>query len=79
MSFIPAPLHRINVQSHLVNGFFKVAVLPALPIRGVDFIQGNNVAGARVVPVPELLDSPDLRLESDNMAEVLPGTFPACV
>lgn len=79
MSYIPAPLHRINVLSHLVNGFFRVAVLPALPIKGVDFILGNDLAGGRVVPVPELVDSPDLHLGSDNMAEIHPGTFPACV
>lgn len=38
MAFVSAPLHNVHVQSSLVSGCFKVAVLPALPIKGVDFI-----------------------------------------
>lgn len=38
MGFVPAHLHTVHLQSSLVSGFFKVAVLPALPIKGVDFV-----------------------------------------
>ena len=53
MSYIPAPLHHVHVQSSLVSGSFKVAVLPELPVKGIDFILGNDLAGGKVHPVPE--------------------------
>lgn len=46
-------------------GFFKVAVLPALPVKGVDFVLSNDIARDKIVPAPEVLDSPDLNPESD--------------
>ena len=53
------------MRSSLVNGLFKVAVLPFLPIKGVDFILGNDIAGGKVVPAPEVLDSPVLDSGND--------------
>lgn len=55
-----------------------MAVLPALPITGVHFILGNDIAGDKVVPPPEVLDGPTLILESDNTAQKC-DIFPACV
>ena len=77
MGFVLAPLHKVHLQSPLVSGIFKVAVLPALPIKGVDFILGNDIAGDKVVPAPEVLDRPDLNLQSDNPNQK--AIFPACV
>ncbi|KAJ0047442.1 hypothetical protein NL108_000158 [Boleophthalmus pectinirostris] len=73
MSFIPAPLHNIYVNFALVKGHFKVAVLPALPIKGVDFILGNDLAGGKVSPVPEVVERPDQSTESDHT-----DVFPEC-
>lgn len=42
MSFVPAPLHSIHVQSKLASGCFPVAVRACFP---VDFIMGNDIAG----------------------------------
>lgn len=78
MRFIPAPLHCVHIRSSLINGFFKVAVRPALPINGVDVIVGNDLAGGKVMPVPEVLDNPDLSLESVSTTQPL-EIFPACV
>ena len=78
MGFISAPLHNVHLQSSLVSGFYKVAVLPVLPIKGVDFILSNDLAGGKVMPVPEVLDGPDLSLESDKTAQQS-SVFPACV
>lgn len=55
-----------------------MAVLPALPIKGVDFILGNDIAGGKVVPAPEILDQPNLTLESDSTT-LKCDIFPACV
>lgn len=52
---------------------------PALPINGGDIIMGNELAGCKVMPVPEVLDSPDLHLESVSITQPLPEIFHACV
>ncbi|XP_030271730.1 uncharacterized protein LOC115581049 isoform X3 [Sparus aurata] len=78
MSLISAPMHNVYLQSPLVSGSFKVAVLPVLPIKGVDFILSNDLAGGKVMPVPEVLDAPDLSSESDKTSQTL-SVFPACV
>ncbi|XP_071060120.1 uncharacterized protein [Pseudochaenichthys georgianus] len=79
MTLVAAPLHNVYIHSSLVKGFFKVPVLPALPIKGVDFILSNDLAGGKVKPVPEVIDSPDLSLDAEKSAEVPPEIFPACV
>lgn len=78
MGFVLAPLHNIHLQSSLVSRLFIVAVLPALPIKGVDFILGNDIAGDKVVPAPEVVDRPNLTLESEYTARKC-DIFPACV
>ncbi|KAI3376797.1 hypothetical protein L3Q82_000078 [Scortum barcoo] len=78
MSFVPAPLHKIYLQSPLASGFFTVAVFPALPIKGVDFILSNDLAGGKVIPIPEVFDSPGLNADSDNSTQNTPDIFPAC-
>lgn len=56
----------------------KVAVHSALPIKGIDFILGNELAGGKVMPIPEVLDRPELNLESTS-AHDQPDILPACV
>lgn len=58
MGFKLTPPHYVHLRSPLVSGLFKVAVLPARPITGVHFILGNDIAGDKVVPAPEVLDRP---------------------
>lgn len=41
MSYVPAPLHRIHVQSKLITGFYFVGVHDGFLVDGVDFIMGN--------------------------------------
>lgn len=31
---------------------------PPLPIKGIDFIVGKNIAGGKVNPVPEVTETP---------------------
>ncbi|KAK0136879.1 hypothetical protein N1851_026962 [Merluccius polli] len=75
MSFVPAPLHRIHVQSRLVTGFCSVAVLPSFPIEGVSFIMGNDIAGGKVYPTPEVVDIPIPTSGSDILAREHPDMF----
>lgn len=64
MSCVPAPLHSIHVQSKMVSGFFPVAVRSHFPVDGVHFILGNDIAGRKVFPDPEVVDTliPELNL-----------------
>ncbi|XP_036003896.1 uncharacterized protein LOC118566311 [Fundulus heteroclitus] len=77
MNVVSTPLHNIHISSPFVSGFFRVAVLPVLPIRGIDLILGNDLAGGKVLPVPEVLDTPDTSSESEH--PMAPDIFPACV
>lgn len=51
----------------------------ALPVPGVSFILGNDLAGGRVLPALEVVDSPVLTPESDELAQKYPELFSACV
>ena len=77
MGFVPAPLHRIHVQSNLKTGFFPVAVRPSFPIDGVDFIMGNDIAGdilymniLYVYPSTEVVDIPIAESRHDDLFSV---------
>lgn len=75
MSFVPAPLHHVHVQSKIVTGFFPVAVSTAFPIDGVYFIMGNDIAGGKVYPVSEVVNVSIATYEPDELAQELPVVF----
>lgn len=56
MGCIPRPVHHVYVKSDLVTGFFPVAVSPALPIKGIAMLMGNDIAGDKVTPTPKVRD-----------------------
>uniref|UniRef100_A0A3B1IW77 Gypsy retrotransposon integrase-like protein 1 n=1 Tax=Astyanax mexicanus TaxID=7994 RepID=A0A3B1IW77_ASTMX len=74
--YIKAPLHTVDLSSDLVSGEFRLAVCDALPVDGVDLILGNDVAGGKVFPILEVLDTPTLESLVDDEVSVV---FPACV
>ncbi len=47
LGIVRVPLHYVNIQSDLVSGFVKIAVRSQLPIKGVDLILGNDLAGEK--------------------------------
>lgn len=57
MCEINASLHMVHLFSP-VSGHVKVAVLPRFPISGVTFILGNDLAGRKVFPLPEVVNDP---------------------
>ncbi len=66
----------MHLRSKLVSGVFSVAVCPALPIRGISMLLGNDLAGGKVEPVLEVLDTvPELC----EPAVTQPRLFPSCV
>ncbi|XP_046719164.1 uncharacterized protein K02A2.6-like [Silurus meridionalis] len=56
--------------------FVRVAVRPSLPVTGVDFIRGNDLAGGKVMPVLEVVDKPDIFCQSEDVTNS--DVFPAC-
>lgn len=79
MSFVPAPLHHVHISSNLVSVFFPVAVRSCFPINGIDFIMGNDIAGGKVYPTPEVVDIPIPESENDELAHHHPNVFTSCV
>lgn len=75
MGYIPRPVHNVHIESDLVTGFFPVAVCAALPIQGVILLVGNDIAGGKVTPALEVLDSPP----SGTGPLAISPVFPACV
>lgn len=75
MGYIAHPVHCVYIQSKLVTGFFPVAACPALPIKGVAFLMGNDIAGGKVTPALEVLDTP----ECTETGQPSPMLFPSCV
>jgi len=49
----------------------------ALPVPGVEFIMGNDIAGGNMQPVLEVLNQPELH--PTPVSQLLPDVFPASV
>lgn len=79
MSYVPASLHYVHVESKLVSGVFVVAVRDHFLIDGVDFIMGNDTAGGKVCPSPEVVDCPIHDSGTDELAKNHPKVFSVSV
>lgn len=79
MGIVKAPLHKLHLQSKLITGFVKVAVRSELPVKGISMIIGNDLAGGKVHPLPEVVDNPldEPSVLNKDHAAVL-TVFPAC-
>ncbi|GAA6068693.1 uncharacterized protein LOC120493504 isoform X1, partial [Tachysurus ichikawai] len=64
MGFVTVPLHRIWITSELASVCFEVAVCPSLPVKGIDFIMGNDIADGKVMPVVKVTDAPSREMQS---------------
>uniref|UniRef100_A0A8C1RHP2 Gypsy retrotransposon integrase-like protein 1 n=1 Tax=Cyprinus carpio TaxID=7962 RepID=A0A8C1RHP2_CYPCA len=82
LQVVTVPLHRIELQSDLVQGEVVIAVRHSLPVDGVHLLLGNNLAGERVwrdVPPPVVVKSvPSIPSGADSSLQSLPEVFPAC-
>ncbi|XP_026021698.1 uncharacterized protein LOC113021315 isoform X1 [Astatotilapia calliptera] len=76
MSVLRAPLHKVHLHSPVKPGHVKVAVSSQLPIKGVSFILGNDLAGGTVFPPPEVVEMPVPSVT--DAATPLSSVFPVC-
>lgn len=79
MGLVQVPLHQVHLESELCTGFVKVAVRARLPVSGVQFILGNDLAGGKVMPLLEVFDNSGVSDQPDELARFYPETFSACV
>ncbi len=70
MEVLKVPLHRVYLQTELVPGFLDVGVRPTLPVPGIEFNLGNDLAGGRVLPALEVLDKPVITSVPDELTSL---------
>ena len=84
MTPLQVPLHRVCLSSELVHGDVVVGVCPSLPIQGISFVLGNDLAGSKVwsnantVSPPVVASLPELPPKPDKWSMRHPDVFPAC-
>lgn len=81
LEVLAVPLHKINLQSDLVQGVLNIAVRPSLPVGGIHLLLGNNLAGERVwgsVPPPVIVNTTPVIPDANEASENVPDVFPAC-
>ena len=80
-NYITVLLHKVYLKSDFKIGPVIVGIVPTLPIEGVTFLLGNDIAGDNVKgkPVPYLTDEPVTREDTEHLEQEFPGIFPACV
>ncbi|XP_057674676.1 uncharacterized protein LOC130905366 [Corythoichthys intestinalis] len=77
MEYLSVPLHCVNLSCDLLAGTFSVGVRPSLPMPGVTFLLGNNIAGGKVTSVLEVVQQPES--QPDELGQAYPDVFPVFV
>ena len=70
---VSVPLHSVHLKSDLVTGQVRVGLMPTLPMRGISFLLGNDLAGGEVVPAACLTNRPTIEEEIADSE-----LFPSC-
>ncbi|KAL2078791.1 hypothetical protein ACEWY4_026476 [Coilia grayii] len=81
MGSVSVPLHRIELSSDLVTGSVAVGVRSSLPIPGVTFILGNDIAFGNVWAKENSNVLPQVSAPDSSVHECVqkyPDVFPAC-
>ena len=74
-SYPSAPLHQVYISSSHVNGPVTVGITSSLPIDGIDFLLGNDLAGGKVVANSLVTGMPC----NCQQLDPVPNLDPACV
>jgi len=69
---------RVYLECEFFEGFVCVGLVDQLPMHGVHFLLGNDIAGNKVNPVPLLSEKPVAVEETKQLVEEVPHVFPAC-
>ncbi|GAA6104848.1 uncharacterized protein LOC125146164 [Tachysurus ichikawai] len=55
-------------DSNSVAVYVKVGIRPSLPVKGITFILGNDLAGGEIMPMLEVTDTPKMSLAYDELS-----------
>ena len=77
--FISIPYVEVNLCSGLVNGPVKIGLTDSLPMKGVDMLLGNDLAGHKVLTSPHMTCNPTSSDDTEAIENDFPGISPACV
>ena len=72
-----APLARIYLRLGYASKYVEVAVIEELPVGGVCFLVGNDIAGSQIVPDPVVKFKPLAESPTEELERKHPGLFPA--
>ena len=72
------PLRHVNLSSDLVTGLVVIGITPSLPFKGVHLLQGNDLAGDKVVVNPLVTDTPNIGQTDDPIEQEIPDLYPSC-
>ena len=79
-SNLSLPLIWVNLQCGLVKGKVQVGVTKTLPMNGVEFLLGNDLAGGEVSPLPHMCTIPsEVDEDIGRLGETCPELFKSCV
>lgn len=68
LRWVTYPLHYpVFMSGQLISGVFEVAVRYSFPIPGVEFIMANDIAGKKVLPSAEVVNTPVTDPEMDEV------------
>ena len=73
------PLQKVNLESDVKIGPVEVAIVDNIPVKGVQFLLGNDIAGNVINNLPIVMNKPKLIDDSDRFKDEIPNVFPACV
>lgn len=74
-----APLHKVFLESKIVNGAIVVGIVSSLPAEGVAFVLGNDLAGTRVCVTPLVSEKPCDVPDTMALEREHPEVFTVCV
>ena len=72
------PLCRLYLRCGIISQSVTVAVQDSLPVEGVTFLLGNDIAGCCVIPDPVVCSNPLNFDPALKLTEENPGLFPSC-
>ena len=72
------PLYSVNLVSDYSNGPVVLALVPTLPIPGVDLLIANDIGLDKVYVSPVVSVVPKVDLKTEKLESEFPGIFPAC-
>ena len=76
MGAFNAPLHQINLTSKFISGPVTVGVSPTLPVKGIQMLLGNDLAGGKFILIPTPIVSE--KAQSFNTPDDNQDLYPAC-